>query len=50
MINKSFTMVDYEIILRYKDCNCNHPNVPWNPCCGCGLPGCQSQELEDEYF
>lgn len=51
-ISKKFTMVDYEIILEYKGYNCNHPNTPWNPCCGCGLPGCrsQNQELENDLF
>lgn len=52
-ISKKFTIVDYKIILQYRNCDCmNHPNVPWNPCCGCGLPDCraQNQELENDPF
>lgn len=44
--SEKFTMINYEIILKYHDCDCRHPNAPWEPCCGCGLPDCPSQNME----
>lgn len=46
----NFTMLSYDILLEYHNIDCSHPNVPWEPCCGCGLTGCKVQKGFEDFY
>lgn len=46
--SNKFSLISYEILTQYNE-SCQHPNMPWICCCGCGLGGCLVEESTDDF-